>query len=186
MTLPHRMTAPPLHKEINAYLAAPTKDLFDIVKQTVISESLAGNYDSINQVWLRYTPLGRAAKANDIALLKLLVDNGADTDYPGHSNDSIKTMLSAHYHDNPTYSLNDLLVLMHFIKLVIPHEITVKCHEFGQNNLQAYKAIIKERDQKEFSYIKEVFNSSSNTVETSSSEIIEIAGLVLEYLHVQE
>ena len=149
----------------------------------MISARLAGNYNSINQVWMRYTPLGKAAKANDIALLKLLVDNGADTDHPGHNNDSIKTMLSAHYHHNPTYSLNDLVVQMHFIKLVIPPEITVKCHAFGQNNLQAYKAIINERDQKEFLSIEEIFNNSSNPVETSS---IEIAGLVLEYLHVHE
>jgi hypothetical protein len=186
MTLPRHFQIPQLHKAIKEYLLAPAEDLFDIVEQVVISARLAGNYNSINQVWMRYTPLGRAAEANDIALLKLLVDNGADTDYPGHRNDSIKTMLSAHYHLNPTYSLNDLLVQTYFINLLIPYEITVKCHEFGQNNLQAYKAIIKERDQKEFLSIEEVFNSISNPVETSSSEIIEIAGLVLEYLHVQE
>ena len=185
MTLPsgYLRATPSLHKEINEYLLNSSAENFALIEKTVVSARLAGNYNPINQVWLRCTPLGKAAKANDIVLLKLLVDNGADTDYPGYKGDSIKTMLSAHYHHNPTYSLNDLVVQMHFIKLLIPLDITVKCHAYGQNNLQAYKAIINERDQKEFLSIEEIFNNVSNSAETSS---IEIAGLVLEYLHILE
>jgi ankyrin repeat protein len=181
MVLPR--IVPRLHKAINEYLSAPIEDHLTIVEQIVTVDRLAKNYTYINEIYRGYTPLGKAAKANDIVLLKLLVDNGADVDCPGHRNDSIKTMLSAHYHNHSTYSLNDLVVQMHFMKLFIPCVITVKCHEFGQNNLQAYKSLIKERGRIEFLSVKEMFSKGGDVGETDS---LEIAGLVLEYLHINE